>query len=94
MISKIKEFFTQNISQPEDHSEEQKIDRIAIATCALLLEMAHADAQFSEVEEKEIINILKRFPDRNYRRRTYVVRDFYRHQVICNPRRENTIAYS
>ena len=59
MLSKIKDFFQENMAT-EEKVEDNKIstDKVAIATCALLLEMANSDAEFSEVEEKEIKEIM------------------------------------
>lgn len=60
MINKIKQFFEEKIQySDETNSEEKSSKRIPIATCALLLEMAHADSDFSDIEEQKIISILQ-----------------------------------
>ncbi len=59
MLSKIKSFFSENISVENAKDETNIADKIIIATCALLLEMAHADEEFSDIEESEIESIMK-----------------------------------
>ncbi len=39
--------------------DTEKPERISLATCALLLEMAHADSEFGDEEKNLIISILK-----------------------------------
>jgi uncharacterized tellurite resistance protein B-like protein len=58
MFETIKKFFNDQMNLPEtdDHPDPKKI---AIATCALFLEMAHADSEFSDQEKTDIIDILK-----------------------------------
>ena len=60
MIDIVKMFFSKS---PETVSIEQKEAEphdIRIATCALLLEIAKIDGEFSESERENIISILKR----------------------------------
>jgi uncharacterized tellurite resistance protein B-like protein len=45
---------TESHESPADNS-----DRISMATCALLLEIAHADSEFSDEEKEKIIITLK-----------------------------------
>ena len=60
MLSKIRDFFQENIAIEEKVADAKKPDnRVAIATCALLLEMAHTDEEFSEIEEAEIKKIMQ-----------------------------------
>jgi uncharacterized tellurite resistance protein B-like protein len=60
MLSKIKDFFQENIAIEEKTNEKKDSGKqVAIATCALLLEMAHTDDEFSEVEENEIKKIMQ-----------------------------------
>jgi len=59
MLSKISDFFNSNINTASTESAEEKSERISLATCALLLEMAHADSEFGEEEKNLIISILK-----------------------------------
>jgi len=60
MLSKIKDFFQENIAIEEKVVDDiQSSNKVAIATCALLLEMAHTDDEFSEIEETEIKRIIQ-----------------------------------
>jgi len=60
MLSKIKDFFQENMAiEEKDASESQSNDKVVIATCALLLEMANSDDEFSEIEEAEIKKIMQ-----------------------------------
>ena len=59
MIESIKNLFSEKM-QPigeENHPDQNKI---SIATCALLLEMAHSDSEFSAEENIHILEILKK----------------------------------
>jgi len=58
MIENIKNLFNEKI-QPEKVEEHRDQRKISIATCALLLEMAHADSEFSDEEKQHILDILK-----------------------------------
>ena len=58
MIENIKKLFAEKI-QPAKEEEHQDQRKISIATCALLLEMAHADSEFSDEEKQPILDILK-----------------------------------
>ncbi|MEE9224788.1 MAG: TerB family tellurite resistance protein [Bacteroidota bacterium] len=59
MLDLIKQFFGTSMAVVEDSQREENIeDRLPLATCALLLEMAHADQEFSEVEKNTIISLL------------------------------------
>ena len=60
MLSKIKDFFQENIAIEEKTADiKESSNKVAIATCALLLEMANTDEEFSEIEETEIKNIMQ-----------------------------------
>ena len=60
MLSKIREFFQENIAIEEKTANvNESGNKVAIATCALLLEMAHTDEEFSEIEEAEIKKIMQ-----------------------------------
>jgi uncharacterized tellurite resistance protein B-like protein len=60
MIDLVKRFFIRSGEDvPADQRREKPHD-IRIATCALLLEMAHIDDEFSGSEQENIILILKR----------------------------------
>jgi uncharacterized tellurite resistance protein B-like protein len=59
MIDLIKRYF----GKSAEHEGAQNVDMshdIRIATCALLLEMANIDGEFSDSERNRIISILKR----------------------------------
>jgi uncharacterized tellurite resistance protein B-like protein len=59
MLSKIKDFFQENMAVEEKvANESQSNEKVAVATCALLLEMAHSDDEFSEIEKNEIKKIM------------------------------------
>lgn len=60
MIQKIADFFSTRLQNSSDGESEQSENRLALATCALLLEMAHADTEFSEEEQSTILKILQK----------------------------------
>jgi len=57
MIESIKNLFAEKM-QPVQEEKQPQQNKISIATCALLLEMAHADSEFSDEEKKQILNTL------------------------------------
>ncbi len=59
MIENIKNLFSEKMQpiKEEIHPDQNKI---SIATCALLLEMAHSDSEFSAEEKQHILEILKK----------------------------------
>ena len=57
MIENIKKHFSVKMHSAEQNGPKDS-KKVSIATCALLLEMAHADDQFSKDELKNIIAIL------------------------------------
>ena len=60
MLSKIKSFFDQHILVEENQADEvHGSDPVPLAVCALLLEMAHADSEFTENEMAEIIAVME-----------------------------------
>ena len=60
MLTRIKDFFNENlVTGVKAADESPSNDKVAIATCALLLEMAHTDAEFSDIEEEEIKAIIQ-----------------------------------
>ena len=56
MLKAIKEFFQQHIEEPveTEGAPEQRHDPVAIAACALMLELAHADDEFTDDERQHI----------------------------------------
>ena len=59
MIDNIKKFFIEKIDTSDQGSQVSSERSVSIATCALLLEMAHADSEFSKSEKDNIISILQ-----------------------------------
>jgi uncharacterized tellurite resistance protein B-like protein len=60
MIDLIKKLFEPQESADRSPSQEDKAHHIQVAACALLLEMASIDGEFSDVERDRIVDILKR----------------------------------
>ena len=59
VIRKLKKFFESVTPEAPPEKEEDIEARIQLATCVLLLEIAHSDDDFSEEEEERIVEILK-----------------------------------
>ena len=59
MIENIKKFFNEKMDTGDQESQTSSGRSVSIATCALLLEMAHADSEFSQSERDNIISILQ-----------------------------------
>ena len=59
MIENIKKFFSEKIDTSDQESQVSSEQSVSIASCALLLEMAHADSEFSQSERDNIIAILQ-----------------------------------
>ena len=57
MIDVVKTFFQK--APVEEVREEDKAQKIQVATCALLLEVANSDEEFSESERENIVRILE-----------------------------------
>jgi uncharacterized tellurite resistance protein B-like protein len=60
MIDLVKKFLGKSSSDVSGAEKETTSHDVRIATCALLLEMAHIDGEFSELERESIINIIKK----------------------------------
>jgi uncharacterized tellurite resistance protein B-like protein len=61
MMNKITAFFNEQIAPQRDtQTQETTENRLIVDTGALLLEMAHADSEFSDLEKNKIIEILQR----------------------------------
>ena len=59
MIDLLKKFFTKT-SDEAGAAESVRISRdVRIATCALLLEMARTDGEFSDLERESIVEVLR-----------------------------------
>ncbi len=59
MINLVKKFFSKSSSANSDKVHKKDVHDIRVATCALLLEMANIDNEFSKEEQTEIISIIK-----------------------------------
>jgi uncharacterized tellurite resistance protein B-like protein len=73
MIDLVKRFFSRMGADARADQQSDKPHDIRVATCALLLEMAHIDDEFSEAERENIILILKR---------DYRLSDEYANEII------------
>ncbi len=60
MIDLVRKFFGKSRSDASEDKKETTSHDVRIAACALLLEMAHIDGEFSESERGSIINIIKK----------------------------------
>ena len=61
MIGVMKKFFQQDATPDKvEIKEEDRAERIQVATCALLLEVANSDDEFSDIERDNIIQILEK----------------------------------
>ena len=59
MIELVKKFFNkETIGSPPEPNSDRSHD-VRVATCALLLEMAHIDGEFSDSEKEQIIQTLR-----------------------------------
>ena len=59
MFKQIEDFFGKRMAVEGSKREEELTERLPLATCALLLEMAHADEEFSDVEKHAIVSLVK-----------------------------------
>lgn len=57
MIKGLKDFFNNTMTPTTDVDDDQR--RLRVATCALLLEVAHADREFSPGEQEQVTNIVR-----------------------------------
>jgi len=60
MINLIKQFFGKSAPSASTDKKQADAHDIRVATCALFLEMAHIDGEFSDSERESIIAILKK----------------------------------
>ena len=60
MINKIKKFFGKNANIDSGNQEKKNSHDTRIAACALFLEMASIDGEFSDIERDNILSILKK----------------------------------
>jgi uncharacterized tellurite resistance protein B-like protein len=59
MLTNLKKYFMENISLKEKASTNNTTGNLQIATCALMLEMANSDDQFTDDEKERITALLK-----------------------------------
>ena len=59
MIELVKKFFSKDNISPMPEPHRGTSHDVRVATCALLLEMAHIDGEFSDSEKDQIIQTLK-----------------------------------
>jgi uncharacterized tellurite resistance protein B-like protein len=60
MMESIKQFFTNNMTQAEKGDEETRPWDLRLAACALLLELAYADDEFTEGERVHLKGAVRR----------------------------------
>ncbi len=60
MIDLVKKFFGKSTKDAPASQEREESHDIRVATCALLLEMANIDGEFSGAEQENIFDILKK----------------------------------
>jgi uncharacterized tellurite resistance protein B-like protein len=60
MIDLVKKYFGKSTKDTPASQEREASHDIRVATCALLLEMANIDGEFSGAEQKNIFDILKK----------------------------------
>lgn len=61
MMDLVKRFFQKDVVEKKTELKgKDSAERIQVATCALLLEVANSDDEFSDIEREHIIQILKR----------------------------------
>jgi uncharacterized tellurite resistance protein B-like protein len=59
MLTSLKKYFADNISVDKNAAADESARNLQIATCALLVEMANSDDDFSNDEKARIVDILK-----------------------------------
>ena len=60
MIDLVKKFFGKSVGNGVAEQAEGRCHNTQVATCAVLLEMAKIDSEFSEEEQESLISILKK----------------------------------
>jgi uncharacterized tellurite resistance protein B-like protein len=58
-IKRLKQFFSKMNQKPLEVKDDDSALRIQLATCVLLLEVAHSDDEFTVEEGKHIVEIMK-----------------------------------
>ena len=60
MLDSIKKFFSSSMNPVEESSDEENKKDIRLAACALLLELAYADEEFTEDEREHLESAIRR----------------------------------
>ena len=60
MIDLVKRFFSKSAGEDKAGGDSGDRHDTRVATCALLLEMAHMDGEFSESEKERIVSVMSR----------------------------------
>jgi uncharacterized tellurite resistance protein B-like protein len=60
MLDAIRSILTGRATKEEPESRRQEVDPVHLAACALLLEVAYADGEFTEIEHKHLANAMER----------------------------------
>ena len=60
MLDSIKKFFSSSMSPVEESDDEENKKDIRLAACALLLELAYADEEFTEDEREHLESAIRR----------------------------------
>ncbi len=50
---------SESVVSPESKPNKSETKKLEVATCALFVEMANADGEFSEDERKKIVKVMK-----------------------------------
>lgn len=79
MINLVKKFFGKEKPDGSEEDKKEEPHDIRVATCALLLEMANIDDEFSEEEQDSIVSQLKK---------NYELSDEYTEELIKSAQQE------
>lgn len=60
MLDAIRSLFQREMDPATDHDREPRHDPIHLATCALLLEIAHADREYTDAERRHVTGTMRR----------------------------------
>jgi uncharacterized tellurite resistance protein B-like protein len=60
MLEGLKRFFSASMAPPDDAEPGVEARELRLAGCALLLELAHADQEFTEDERQQVENAVRR----------------------------------
>lgn len=63
MLDQIRSFFHGKMHTAAEPSGGSRQGRLALATAAILLEMAHADSEFGSVDKQNILDLLREYFD-------------------------------